>query len=1097
MKKVFIITQCIFFCVSQIVYAQNDSNNIDPNTAKDDGDIFFYNALSYCKYNLTKEVYCKESAGFYEEALKYYLVADKINKNNVDLNFKIGICYFISNNCDKALPFLEAAYKQDEKIDPQIEYYLARSYQNVGQWQSATEFYKLFSEKCKSGKISKNLIVDDSEILLHIKECKTGDSLSRITPNYVVKNLGSKINTKYSDYSPVLTASGYTMLYTSKRPDYRLKNEEVDSIDFEADAENYIENIFISYTKEGEWSESKRIGDILTIVGEHYAILDISSNSEKCLLYRSKNGGDIFEGNFAEGDWKGMKKVDAINSGQFEPTAVYSHDMNSIYFISTRPGGFGGKDIYYAEKDLNGEFQKPQNIGDIINTPFDEDGIHFLNDTTMYFGSKGHNGIGGYDIFKTVKRNGQWTKPVNCGYPLNTPYNDVFFSISPDSTWAYLASDRHGSIGLLDIFTVKFSIKGINEQTTTQARKIIKPEIKAASDSLAYLKGSVLSYETNSGLEAYIEVKNSFDSVLYYFPTDKSGNYELNIIKDSSYIITIVSEGYSIFYDTILLRIIPQQYSYTSKLIKNKDCIFKSEQPDIKPDVASTVAMVYVTDYNGNEIDADIEIIDSETNKTIFKGRNTKNAIKLEKEKQYSININSDGYMHTSGVFGTVASKDYIDVQAQLTSANDTLGRMSELVVQEFRFINYYGEVIDYSTQQYIKNASISLIDAKNDNIIKQFVVPNGKYTLQLLPHKKYYIVTEADGYINQSETIQLTQSDNDITQTECLYKKGIIDREPSMFNKYDRNILLSGEILAFNSQANIESKVSFYDKDSDSLLLATQSNNKGKFKVIIPGNKYYKVEIDADGYLHQSGYINSTKSSDVIFTQIQALQIADGVLKNNVDELLVKRFQYNFATVNFRIFNQMTGQPLDAEISVIQPEINYIVNSSTLDANSYIPLIQTKEYECTISAKGYATRTEKIFVSDTSSKYSLTVYMVPLSIKNINLAFPNILFSTARFDIKSDYAADMAQFAKIVASNSSIFLTLTGHADNRGSENANMRLSRKRAESVAKFLIKNGIPSNRIKIEAYGESMPIGDNETEEGQALNRRVEFKVEVNN
>jgi hypothetical protein len=129
----------------------------------------------------------------------------------------------------------------------------------------------------------------------------------------------------------------------------------------------------------------------------------------------------------------------------------------TIYFSSDRQGGLGGRDIYYAQLMPDGSWGNVKNMGPQINTKFDEDAPFVHSDgKTLFFASTGHNTIGGYDIFVSEKVAGQWSKPVNLGYPINTPYDDFFFASTANGKFAYNSSNRAGGSGGYDIYKVTF-----------------------------------------------------------------------------------------------------------------------------------------------------------------------------------------------------------------------------------------------------------------------------------------------------------------------------------------------------------------------------------------------------------------------------------------------------------------------------------------------------------------------------------------------------------------------------------------------------------------------------------------------------------------
>src|SRR5690606_11449888 len=127
------------------------------------------------------------------------------------------------------------------------------------------------------------------------------------------------------------------------------------------------------------------------------------------------------------------------------------------FFVSDRDLGVGNRDIYFCDLNVNGEWLPAKNIGADINTKYGEEAVFMHPDgKTMYFSSKGHNTMGGYDVFKTTLVNGKWTTPVNLGYPINGPDDDVFFVMSGSGNRAYFASAKQGGFGNYDIYKITF-----------------------------------------------------------------------------------------------------------------------------------------------------------------------------------------------------------------------------------------------------------------------------------------------------------------------------------------------------------------------------------------------------------------------------------------------------------------------------------------------------------------------------------------------------------------------------------------------------------------------------------------------------------------
>ena len=126
------------------------------------------------------------------------------------------------------------------------------------------------------------------------------------------------------------------------------------------------------------------------------------------------------------------------------------------FLPATEKEGYGGLDIYRIKKLPNGKWSKALNLGPQINTPYDEEGPYLHPDgTSLFFASKGHNTMGGYDIFVShIDENEKWSVPENLGYPINTPDDDVYYVPSVDGRRAYYASYSNNSLGNFDLFRI-------------------------------------------------------------------------------------------------------------------------------------------------------------------------------------------------------------------------------------------------------------------------------------------------------------------------------------------------------------------------------------------------------------------------------------------------------------------------------------------------------------------------------------------------------------------------------------------------------------------------------------------------------------------
>jgi outer membrane protein OmpA-like peptidoglycan-associated protein len=207
--------------------------------------------------------------------------------------------------------------------------------------------------------------------------------------------------------------------------------------------------------------------------------------------------------------------------------------------------------------DEKGRWGEAQNLGSIINTKYDEEGVFMHPDgKTLYFSSKGHNSMGGYDIFKTVYENGTWSKPENIGYPINTAGDDVFFSVSASGIHGYYSSAKPGGKGKQDVYIVTFlgpEKPLVNNTEENLLACIAKPTsdnvmqtVEVVTASLTLLKGKVLDQITLEPVEAQIVLTdNELNEELAVFTSNSAtGRYMVSLPSGKNYGIAVKAPGY-------------------------------------------------------------------------------------------------------------------------------------------------------------------------------------------------------------------------------------------------------------------------------------------------------------------------------------------------------------------------------------------------------------------------------------------------------------------------------------------------------------------------------------------------------------------------
>jgi len=289
----------------------------------------------------------------------------------------------------------------------------------------------------------------------------------------------------------------------------------------------------------------------------HDASIGLSPDGQTLYIYKGDNGGDIYECVLKGDKWvKPTPLPKEINTKFHESSASLGPDGRTLYFISDRPDGVGGRDIWVAYKNSKGKWSDVKNIRE-LNTPYDEESVFIHPDgRTLYFSSQGHNSMGGYDIFKSTYKDGYWSKPENLGVPINTADDDLYFVLASSGQRAYFSSSRKGTIGDQDIFMITFIIdKPMNPSTednliaykTKPVQEIkIESAIAIETPSLTLLKGFIYDEETKKPLEAQIVLTdNEKNEELAVFTSNaQTGRYLVSLPSGKNYGIAVKKEGY-------------------------------------------------------------------------------------------------------------------------------------------------------------------------------------------------------------------------------------------------------------------------------------------------------------------------------------------------------------------------------------------------------------------------------------------------------------------------------------------------------------------------------------------------------------------------
>jgi len=487
---------------------------------------------SYDKDYFEKSFYNAENLlekGNFQEAVLIYKYLLKMDAGNSNLNFKIGFCY-LNTELEKSqsIPYLKNALKgvnidaqsddPQEKASPIETYlYLAQAYHLNKQFKKAIEIIDTLKITVPNYKTEFITNIDGL-----VENCKDGIELMKHPVKMVSKNLGEVINTEFDEHSPVVSADESTLIFTSKRKG---------NSDKTTDDGQYFEDIYISQRKkDSTWTIPVLISENINTAG-HEASIGLSVDGQELYIYKDESNavneknGNIYYSKLSGDVWsKPILPGPNINTKYNENHASISADGTELYFTSDRPGGFGGMDIYMSKRlPPDGFWGEARNLGKTINTAEDEicpfihpDGV------TLFFSSKSHMNMGGFDIFFSSKdEDGNWAEPTNVGYPINTTSDDVFYTPTPDGLRAYYTSQQMIGFGRSDIYLITF------------------PE--SEEKSLAVMTGIITMADGTSPSDVSITVADASTKEIVgtYSPNSKTGKYLFILKSGKNYTVTM------------------------------------------------------------------------------------------------------------------------------------------------------------------------------------------------------------------------------------------------------------------------------------------------------------------------------------------------------------------------------------------------------------------------------------------------------------------------------------------------------------------------------------------------------------------------------
>jgi len=501
----------------------------------------------------------KKAIKFFEESKKMFQLrkdtdAEKLIKKAIEEDPQFIEAYsayadFLmgNNRVKEAIPLYEKAISLNPKIFIDNNYYLGGALLHEAQYDKAITCFETI---LKTERINPNL---KDEAARYLKNARFGSEAIKHPQPFKPVNVGEGINTAEYEYFPALTADGSTFLFTRN-----IREGEGVTAPRQ-------EDFYVSKKVNGVWQTANPISSVNTPGNE--GAPSLSADGEimffaSCMEMTGDYGTserkgygscDIFYAQKINGKWSKPRNAGpTINTKNWETQPSFSSDGKTLYFIRgmvTREG-IKNPDVYVSTIGDDGKFSEPIRLSDNINTSLGEESVFIHPDNqTLYFSSEGHPGMGGLDIFMSKKQaDGSWGKAINLGYPINTSMDDNSFLADANGKYAYLASEREGGFGGLDIYQFELP-------------ESVRPE------KITYVKGLTYNARTKAPVEASFELIDleTQQSVTSAY-SNSAGEFLVTLTSNHNYLVNVSKPGFLFYSDNFSLKDKVADYNKPYKL---------------------------------------------------------------------------------------------------------------------------------------------------------------------------------------------------------------------------------------------------------------------------------------------------------------------------------------------------------------------------------------------------------------------------------------------------------------------------------------------------------------------------------------------------
>ncbi len=1039
----------------------------------------------------------------FHTAAQYYQVAVALQPEDARTNYRLAQSYRANFDYFMAANYYQKAMELDEVSYPLSQFYLAQMQKSLGNFKNARDGFDRFIKTN-----NKSSLIPDPEKTALLNQAKIEmegsvwaiEQLGKSWIDIGFKIMPEPVNSHYNDYAAV--AADDVLSITSGRKgvrgslvDNRFGDYFTDNFRYKNQGDDWVQENSSDHFDRTNTKFSDGVGTYNS-AGDKYYFTSCHEGNAYCKLYV------IFKEN---GSWRKPTLLNEnVNAPGFDnkhPTLTAGGD--TLIFVSNRPGGSGGNDLWFTVSTNAEEWQPPQPLPGNINTPFNEVSPFCYGDNLLFFSSDGHPGIGSMDIFMAKDFTSASSEIQNLGTPFNSGYDDSFFSVVPGR--GYLSSNRPGGAGKFDIYTFNFpdpnqDLAEYLEESATGSR--LRSRIRDNDASNLYATRDEdqfyydnLSAEERARLERILSARKSEsnqsglstlspDDAKYYQKLDiaTKATIERLALRRASQLEGLADDSHMTTQEKLDWEYY-QSIDASEKAIIDR--ILNARVEGSRETLArlSSEEKEYTTDPSNKErIETKVQL---KSLNSLAQSLNEKHQQGVAKYQQNQRDLNGE-------------KLDDDSFQYQLSRAGEYRESVAQLGPSQLLF---YENLSPESRDGVHQSALIALIESHPDlneatktTLLSQFQLSGSGTILQAADEKSNsQTFTEIREALkaNLSATFEASG-----LPFEVQLKKELSAQQLMLEQQLDRISRKEADTRQLQQQLQefIDEQHEAPDPEMEARIVDEFYRQLFTLPLLTPKDSYYFNALSPG---HQ---LRIARLASLVEKQTQEISLTaetGGYLPHQ--QATDQWYYLELSEPQRQIVDELVATGWEPEQTYQPHQLAFIRDLTPLERDRVERMMGKPQMNLEYQSDS------RMAIQNFTSPVKETISEVPSELGQIldqnesvpviqKLAATQIYFDFAKHSLRSEAAKALDELKQAIAESATpVKVIIEGHTDNIGSESYNQGLGMKRGISAADF-IRSGTEIVDISTKSYGEELPAHDNGSATGRQLNRRVEVRIE---